>query len=245
MGMYTQLKATIKLDYNHDDVDKVIKVLCHMLYAENIDIDNEISYFKHPLFETSRWDWMLNGSSAYFDEHEPSYLRDYVLYLDFDMKNYDNEIQKFLDWIRPYSVSRGKIGTYRYEEQENDSWVIFDEDDCRIESISHIEPENDFLWEDYGTEVYHDFEVGDVVTFFNYNNLNVGTTVENGKDYDIVDIVKHKEDGAKSRYDKIYIDTQEGIIAFYPYYFYKRVKSEEEVWDDYRELVYNAWSNNL
>ena len=36
----------------------------------------------------------------------------------FNLKNYDQEIEKFLDWLCPYIQTEGYIGTYWYEEQE-------------------------------------------------------------------------------------------------------------------------------
>lgn len=129
MGMYTKLKVEIELDHSKKDFHKVVEVLCFMLYTSGRDTvkPESVNHFNHPLFETSRWDWMFRCSSFYFDEHEPSYLRNHTLYVDFDIKNYDNEIQKFLDWIRPYSSSVGDVGVYQYEEDEQETRVIFTE----------------------------------------------------------------------------------------------------------------------
>lgn len=127
MGMYTKLNVKIELDDNHPDYDKAVAILCHMLYFDNCHIHEYTTHFKHELFKTRRWEGMMHSSSAYFGVHDPSYLKDGTIYADFDMKNYDQEIEKFLDWIYPLSRSRGVVGTYRYEESEVDSQVVFGE----------------------------------------------------------------------------------------------------------------------
>lgn len=125
--MYTKLTVDLRLDENNKHYEKVKNVLNMMLVDEERDIDKEIKFFGHPFFETRRWEGMFSSSSSYFDDHDDGFLLNNRLYVDFDMKNYDNEIQKFLDWIHPYTTSRGKVGVYRYEEYMVDSDVIFND----------------------------------------------------------------------------------------------------------------------
>lgn len=162
MGMYTKLKVEIELDHSKKDFHKVVDVLCYMLY--NTIKPESVNYFNHPLFETSRWDWMFRSSSFYFDEHEPSYLRNHTLHVDFDINNYDNEIQNFLDWIRPYSSSVGDVGIYQYEEDEQETRVIFTENGkVRFDNPMHKDNEKVTIkfW-DKKNQKYWDNETVDI-----------------------------------------------------------------------------------
>ena len=121
MGMYTKLHCNIKLETNA----KCINILNYMLHEKEI-IDFEIP--NHDLFktETQRWEYMLNTCSFYFTGTNNSSLQDdglgkKVLHCDCDFKNYENEIDLFLDWISQYFDNRVYyefIGYEIYEEEK-------------------------------------------------------------------------------------------------------------------------------
>ena len=69
----------------------------------------------HPLFKCDRWQQV---GSAYFDDHPPPTWDEVTLAVEFDMKNYCDEIEKFLDWLRPYidEPAGTEVATVRYEE---------------------------------------------------------------------------------------------------------------------------------
>lgn len=116
MGMYTELFISTRIK----DVSEVVEGLRLML--------GETQWTgplpKHPLFSTPRWRSMLVCSSYYFVPRSIHKLEHdtiggyWVLISRSDFKNYDNEINLFIDWIRPYlDVSIGEmIGYHRYEE---------------------------------------------------------------------------------------------------------------------------------
>lgn len=62
----------------------------------------------HPLFDCKRWQWLGTCSSAYFPAGARSSLSTAdqwsgpVLVMFANLKNYDDEIAKFFDWIDPY-----------------------------------------------------------------------------------------------------------------------------------------------
>jgi hypothetical protein len=88
----------------------------------------EVEQPNHPLFDTDRWRWMLLCDSYYFSADTISTLRKenlgrdyYYLCIRCNLKNYDNEIKKFVDWIDPYinKQSGDFLGFSRYEESED------------------------------------------------------------------------------------------------------------------------------
>lgn len=119
MGMYTELVLGVELKADPN----VIGILKVMLgYLDEFD-----GNYSHPLFSTPRWRIMLGCGSAYFDRQADSKLvEDYrccYLNVGCNFKNYNNEIDLFLDWLRPYIESDGFIGYMRYEENDNPTLI--------------------------------------------------------------------------------------------------------------------------
>lgn len=123
MGMYTELVLGIEIEDN----DKIIQTLRYMLgETEYQPVDD------HELFKTDRWDYMLKCDSYYFNGQTDSKLYMDDLYEDnpkfylnvrCNLKNYNNEINKFLDWLNPYIKTFGFLGYLRYEENENPTLI--------------------------------------------------------------------------------------------------------------------------
>lgn len=106
--MYTELIVGAKL--KQETPVEVIHILSFML-GENtpcppLDVSRE---FDHKFFKTERWRFMLSCSSYYFgfpkstsvfklDEINGSY----VISTRSSFKNYDNELELFIDWFRKY-----------------------------------------------------------------------------------------------------------------------------------------------
>jgi len=121
MGMYTELHFNAEL--KEDTPEEVIALLRFMLgdIEEQMDPSPE-----HLFFKTTRWNWMLKCDSYYFAADTHSTLRyDDIgrcryLCIRCNLKNYDDEIEHFLDWIMPYiDASPGDfLGFHRYEENE-------------------------------------------------------------------------------------------------------------------------------
>lgn len=124
MGMYTELVLAAKIKPDN----KVIQTLNYMLgETEYLPVwENE------PLFLTERFHYMLRCDSFYFDGQTDSKLFVDNLYKDKPMyylnvrcnfKNYDMEINKFLEWLCPYIETDGFLGYERYEEFENPTLI--------------------------------------------------------------------------------------------------------------------------
>ena len=128
MGMYTELHLNAEL--RKDTPAGVVRLLDAMCDgatepAPGLEIPG------HALFRTIRWPYMLCCASYYFaaQTHSEVY-RDPLglLYLCIrcNLKNYDNEIELFLDWIDQYiDAQKGEfLGFKRYEE-ENEPTLIY------------------------------------------------------------------------------------------------------------------------
>lgn len=127
MGMYTELVLGIKIKPDPD----VLTVLNYML-GETDHLDERPS---HELFKTNCWDIMLVCDSYYFDGQTDSKLfKDdlypespmYYLNVRSNLKNYNSEIEKFLDWLKPYIETDGFLGYTRYEEDDHPTLIYKD-----------------------------------------------------------------------------------------------------------------------
>jgi hypothetical protein len=111
MGMYTEFVFGGAL---HDDVpDHVVAILRYLV--EPIGSKQAETYFRqlkipdHPFFQTDRWQGIAISSSCYFGYNQPHSAlvydeinRHWVVAIRSSIKNYNHEIEKFVDWIRPY-----------------------------------------------------------------------------------------------------------------------------------------------
>lgn len=123
MGDYTEFHFNAEVK----DDDEVLAVLRYMV--DGGDVAPE-PLPDHPLFHTHRWHMMLRCDSYYFDADTRSTLRaDYqgpiYLCVRSNLKNYDGEIEKFIDWISPHlKKDEGDfLGFYRYEETEQPTLI--------------------------------------------------------------------------------------------------------------------------
>lgn len=117
MEMYTKLECNIKIKKD----EELIKILNYML-----NLQEEIFEIPdHQLFslQDNRWKYMLCCCSCCFTNTSFSDLREdydnYVLHIDCDLKNYNEEIDNFLDWISGYATG--------YDEYELIGYTIYEE----------------------------------------------------------------------------------------------------------------------
>jgi hypothetical protein len=134
MGMYTELVASFELKENAPK--QVLDILTHMtVYSEQtVDVPD------HPFFKCERWHFMLRCSSAYFVGAAHSTLQHsevydcYSLLVHCNFKNYENELDLFLNWLAPYVKRRGFAGYSRYEEDVQPK-LIYCVEDGKIERL--------------------------------------------------------------------------------------------------------------
>lgn len=116
MGMYTELNIAVEFKKNTpQDIITAVQYMVDNNYSDEFKKD-------HELFKTDRWDWMLRSGGSYYFDAKPSLTFSldeitgtYFLTVINNIKNYDQEWEKLLDYIAPH-VNDGYVGTYRYEE---------------------------------------------------------------------------------------------------------------------------------
>jgi hypothetical protein len=119
MGMYTELILGARL--RKDTPKEVIDALHGM-------IDGEIkTKIDHPFFAKYRARILFRCSSFYFGVNEPlskmwfdEISKEWAISTRSNIKNYDGEIEAFIDWIKPYIASgsgaREMFAVVLYEE---------------------------------------------------------------------------------------------------------------------------------
>ena len=124
MGMYTELFLQVNL--KKETPEDVIKALKVMIGSSDEYID--------PPFDGERWEYMLRQSSHYHFpisvaklEQLPYIPGEYYLFVRCDFKNYDGELQKFLEWLAPWVCSGDTHyqGHHMYEECEEPTRIVF------------------------------------------------------------------------------------------------------------------------
>lgn len=130
MGMYTELHFNARL--MDDTPEPIMELLRRMVEGDGEQAEARPD---HPLFKTRRWTCMLNCNSAYFDaetdsriavEFEAETYERRLICVRTNLKNYDSEIEKFIDWITPYLAKDPGdfLGFYRYEEDEQPTLIF-------------------------------------------------------------------------------------------------------------------------
>ena len=126
MGMYTELvlKCQIKVDAPVD----VKAIIAHMFCGEK----EPEKLPQHKFFSLPRWNFIGSCSSFY---HHPEVINscpnfDFTdtqyIFSRSDIKNYDGEIEQFIDWLKPYVDAEDGtcIGWTWYEEDLQPTLII-------------------------------------------------------------------------------------------------------------------------
>lgn len=122
MGMYTEIVVSTRLKALPPLVFDALNEMCG---EGSLDEEQEKRLAEtHPLFKTPRWRGLFTCSSYYFVPKSMQVLefedigKTWCLIVRADLKNYDNEIELFFDFIRPFLEDQDEamIGYSRYEE---------------------------------------------------------------------------------------------------------------------------------
>ena len=131
MGMYTQFHFGSQL--KSDTPKEVIDILEFMAGIT----DEEPSIIpEHEFFKCDRWKVLFRMSSAYFDYQTHCEFSEGCLSVTSNLKNYDNEIDKFVCWVSPYlrKYEGDFLGYSRYEEFEQPELIFYS---LRLNTPSH------------------------------------------------------------------------------------------------------------
>lgn len=110
MGTYTELYICCEI--SNQAPEKVYEVL-NYLFNRN---KNPVEPPEHPFFTKERWSLIGSGSSYSFCPFAVSSFKfdeitkTFYLTSRSELKNYDNEIQEFVEWLKPYIV--GYVGQH-------------------------------------------------------------------------------------------------------------------------------------
>lgn len=120
MGMYTEFVASMRLENVPDDA---VNILQFMASGNPLHYQGELP--KHPFFRCGRWTYLFSMHSCYFVPYSVAKFEYfaignyYVLIVRSDIKNYDNEIDEFISWVKPWMTDNNPdvvVGYKRYEE---------------------------------------------------------------------------------------------------------------------------------
>ena len=113
MGMYTDFALKFSIDKSHADYEHILSILAHIA---GIDNRTPAAMPDHPFFRASRWDMMARSGRSFIDNRD--YLNSVDIMLIGDFKNYEGEIDLFIDWISPY-IYDCLTGYSHYEGSEH------------------------------------------------------------------------------------------------------------------------------
>lgn len=131
MGMYTEFVCAFSL--NKDTPEQVTNLLLHMS-GKLVQLPK---LPEHELFRTERWEFMLFSDSYYFEGETHTSVRyddvlgRYSVTIRCNLKNYDQEIEKFLDWIAPHISSTGFLGYMRHEASKHPDLIYKDDENIK------------------------------------------------------------------------------------------------------------------
>ncbi len=128
MGMYTEL--VLKCRVSKTVPDEVKRVINYLFNGG----EKPIFLPEHAFFECNRWSHIGKSSSYYHhpqplnDYHDVDYSNEIYIFSRSDLKNYDDEISKFINWVTPYIDGSGDgsqcIGWSWYEEDDKPTLII-------------------------------------------------------------------------------------------------------------------------
>ena len=144
MGMYTALHLGV--DLKSETPKEVLDILEYMC-VDNEQLATMPRLPDHPLFQTERWNWMFHCDSYYFDYNtDCSFTHDHItnrhnLSVTCNLKNYDQEIQNFLNWVAPFVVDTYDqcSGYFLYEEEPIPDLIFFKDGKAYLQEVQFVE----------------------------------------------------------------------------------------------------------
>jgi len=123
MGMYTEIYVNVDLkDNTPEEVINTLKAIC--------EFEHDSEYLDN---KPTRWSFLFNNGSYYTPRTNVSNLtfdaigNQWSLLGKGDIKNYENEIEQFFEYIEPW-VEDKFMGYMRYEEHDEPKLMYKKED---------------------------------------------------------------------------------------------------------------------
>lgn len=122
MGTYTEL--VIKTRIRTED-PQVLKILTYMFDKNSLtNSEVPVDLPEHSFFKMPRWNAIGSCNSFYHIPCTLNYFHDNYLFSRSDLKNYDNEIELFIDWLSPYiPYDEGAVIGWVCMEQANPYFI--------------------------------------------------------------------------------------------------------------------------
>lgn len=132
MGMYTEIIFGAEL--KKEAPESIINTIQYLVDGKDVsELENAPD---HDFFRSERTWLIRSGGSYYFPGTvEPKFWHDdisqsWFLHFRTNIKNYDSEIEKFIDWIKPYIGDgvggRRFFAIVTYEEQDEPTIYYLD-----------------------------------------------------------------------------------------------------------------------
>lgn len=126
MGTYSEFyfKARLRKDTPKQVIDFLDKTINH----KDIGLPEDTVFYhssdvpkvniEHEFFECPRWEMLFLSNNWSPELIKGSTFKDYILEIHSEFKNYDGEIDKFIDWISPFIAGHKKKKYLGYEKGE-------------------------------------------------------------------------------------------------------------------------------
>ena len=151
MGNYTEFCLGFELK---TDLPMEISQVLEYMALRDAPIPETIP--NHEFFETDRWGWMLQSGGSYYFSSKPvlkfiydDISKSYYLTVWTNIKNYTNEIELFLEWIKDYVDVRQSphyLGFTRYESCTHPTLIYLDNGKIISKHIDGLFSENEENW---------------------------------------------------------------------------------------------------
>lgn len=125
MGMYTEL--LLKVEVKDGLPEEVEDVLNFLFNREDHSYPAVLP--DHKFFRAPRWPAIGSCSSHYHIPWSNSMYSGHYIFSRSDLKNYDDEIELFLDWVTPYLATyKGVCYGWTWYEEEDAPTLLFPEE---------------------------------------------------------------------------------------------------------------------
>jgi hypothetical protein len=121
MGTYTELVLKCRIK---DDKPEIVNEVLNYLFKNGYSLPIQLP--DHPFFKKINWEAIGRSGSYYHCPASQSFYDGKYLFTRSDLKNYDDEIATFLDWLLPYiSCLPGKFIGWVFCEQSREPEFIY------------------------------------------------------------------------------------------------------------------------
>ena len=118
MGMYTAFHFFARLQENLPK--DVVDILTFLIEGNTFLIPLTLSIPDHPFFKCERWRFIADADNSSFSCD--------TITINGDLKNYDHEIQHFIDWISKYIYRSEYYDRFAKRETKFAGYYLYEED---------------------------------------------------------------------------------------------------------------------